>query len=75
MARKNNQIKLYVPPPIDPGLFYWDTDLSEAARKEITAWYRSLSPEHRNMVDELRHEAREETEYQLRDDYNWNYGE
>ena len=61
----------YVPPPIDLGLFWWNTDRSEAEKKAITAWYRGLDPQSRKYVDALRDEVRDEG----RDQYDWDFGE
>ncbi len=57
------KVKQYVPPPIDVGLFYWDTRLTDREKTEITAWYRLLTPTGRKFVDILREEQRDETEF------------
>ena len=54
----------WTPPPIDVGLFFWNTDLTEAERTKITAWYRGLDPIARGYVDTLRSEQRDETQFE-----------
>lgn len=57
----------YVPPPIDPGLFYWNSDLTEERQLAITAWYRSLPTDQRRMVDDIRREGYEDALYDCRE--------
>ncbi len=61
----------WTPPPIDVGLFYWNSERTDEEKTAITAWYRGLDPQSRRYVDALREEQRDETEF----DHQWNYGE
>ena len=42
---------------IDRGLVYWNSQLSKDRQRELTAWYRGLSPEDRQKVDDIRREG------------------
>ena len=55
----------WTPPPIDLGLFFWNSDRDETEKRAITAWYRSLGPVERGYVDALREEERDDTEFNL----------
>lgn len=57
----------WTPPPIDVGLFFWNSDRTEAEKLAITAWYRSLDPVARGYVDALREEERDDTEFNCRE--------
>ena len=58
----------YIPPPIDLGLFWWNSDRSEAEKIAITNWYRSLDPIARSYVNAIREEERDDALYS-----DWNY--
>ena len=53
----------WIPPPVDLGLFFWNSSRDETEKRAITAWYRSLDPQSRKYVDALRDEQRDETEW------------
>jgi hypothetical protein len=48
---------------VNPSLFFWKTNLSEERQVEINTWYKSLTPEEKLYVEDLRYERYEEGYY------------
>ena len=48
-------------------LFYWNSDVSKEKQVEIAAWFGSLSEKEKEYVMLLRHEAKQEVEYDQND--------